>query len=122
MEETKINLEEIQTRVEEKAKELSAKYNVKVTPFFFVTKDKKEVIEGYLREPGRLDKMRAIDLYEQSRTQAGALLLITSLLKGEGESDPRIMDEKPSNDSIYLGAIEVAIDQVEMLNNLIKKK
>lgn len=109
--------EELNETIENTAKELTKKYGVTVTPFAFIKGE--EVIVGYLKEPSRLDKMRAIDMYEQSRTQAGDIILRTSLCV---ESDPRILDEKPENDPIYLGAIEWATRSVTLYNEQLKKK
>jgi len=101
-----------------KAKELSVKHGVHVTPFAFIFGE--EHIVGYLKEPGRLIKMQAIDLREQSRTQAGGLILQSCLI--QEESDKRILDERPENDGIYLGAIDFAINSVTIYQELLKKK
>lgn len=106
------------SEIESKSKELSARFGVEVTPFMFQNGEDK--IIGYLKDPARLDKMRAIDIYEVSRTQAGDLLLRTSLI--QEESDKRILEEKPENDPIYLGAIEFAVKTVQLYNEQLKKK
>lgn len=113
-----MELSQAQEQSELKAKELSEKLKVKVYPFLF--KFGEEFIFGYLKEPIRTDKMRAIDTYEISRTQAGDIILRTSLI--EEESDPRILEEKPEYDPIYLGAISFSIKVVEMCSELLKKK
>lgn len=104
--------------ISNKAVELSNELKCKVTPFAFIHEG--ENVIGYLREPDRLTKMRAIDLCEQSRTQAGALILISCLI--QEHSDRRILEERPENDKIYLGAIDFAVNQVTYYNELLKKK
>jgi hypothetical protein len=111
-------LEKAKAEAEAKALELSKTYGKEITPFVFIIKD--EAIIGYMQEPDRLSKMRAIDMYEQSRTQAGDIILKTGLL--QNESDKRILDEKPENDSIYLGAIEFATKFVLIASEQLKKK
>ncbi len=108
----------IDSEITAKAAELSEKFKCNVKPFAFIHNE--ENVIGYLKEPDRLTKMRAIDMCEQSRTQAGALILVTCLI--QEESDKRILEEKPENDKIYLGAIDFAVGQVTMYNELLKKK
>ena len=90
------------------AKELSEKHKSHVIPFAFIVNG--ENVIGYLKEPGRLIKMQAIDMRETSRTQAGDLILRSCLI--QEESDKRILEERPENDAIYLGAIDFAINTV----------
>ncbi len=121
LEEYKKELESINSQIAEKAKVLGDKIGRKVTPFVFVNpEDLKDFIIGFIKDPERLDKMRSFDLYEQSRSQAGDHLLRTSLI--QEESDKRILDERPENDPIYMGAINFAIDTVSMFSNQFKKK
>lgn len=117
----KIELEKVNAQAEEKAKELTARFGRKVTPFVFVNPDDlKDFVIGFIKDPERLDKMRAFDLYEQSRSQSGDHLLRTSLI--HEESDKRILDERPENDPIYMGAVNFAIDTVSLFANQFKKK
>lgn len=104
--------------IEKKAQELSLKHNCKVTPFAFIYKG--ENIVGYMKSPGRLVKMQAIDMREQSKTQAGDLILRSSLI--QEESDKRILEETDETDGIYLGAIDFAINSVTIYQELLKKK
>lgn len=113
-----MELEEAKKIALDKAAELKTRLGVEVYPFVFGHKD--GFVHGYIKEPGRLDKMQAIDLYEQSRTQAGNLILTTSLIREE--SDKRILDEKLENDPIYLGAIDFSIKLVLISSELLKKK
>jgi hypothetical protein len=103
---------------EEKAKHLSEVLNTRVTPFLFIHEN--EPVYGYLKEPARLDKMRAIDLYEISKTQAGDHIVRTSLIREE--SDHRILEEGYKNDEIYLGAIDFACKMVVWHSEQLKKK
>ncbi len=109
---------EVENSILEKAKDLSLREKCEVTAFSFIIG--KDTIVGFIKNPSRLDKMRAIDTYEHSRTQAGDLILRTSLL--QDVSDKRILDESPDNDPIYLGAIGFAIKMVQIANEQLKKK
>lgn len=104
--------------IEAKAVELSAKFKIEVTPFAFIVKD--DVVIGFMKDPARIDKMKAVDMYEMSRTQAGDMLLRTSMI--HEESDKRILEECPENDAIYLAAIDFAVKTVKMYNEQLKKK
>jgi hypothetical protein len=117
-EEFEIQKLEVERQADEKAKQLSIELGRPVYPFVFHNGN--GFLVGYLKEPARLDKMRAIDMYEQSRTQAGDLILRTSLITEH--SAVEILDEKPQNDSVYLGAIGFAIKRVEIAAELLKKK
>lgn len=117
-EEYEVKKKEIEDAADVKSAELTIKLGRKVYPFCFFNEDK--FIVGYIKEPARLDKMRSIDLYEQSRTQAGDLILRTSLV--HEESDKAILDEKEENDPIYLGAISFAVSLVQIAAEQLKKK
>ena len=117
-EEYEAKLKETTDMAEAKAAELSVKLKTKVYPFSFFTGEK--FVVGYLREPNRLDKMRAIDLYDISRTQAGDHILRTSLI--QEESDKEILEENAANDTIYLGAIGYAVNIVKISAEQLKKK
>lgn len=113
-----MDIEAKRAEIEQKAIEIGKRMGCKVTPFLFVKGE--EFIVGYIKDPSRVDKMKALDLNEHSPSQAGVHLLITSLIREE--SDPRILDETPENDPIYLGAIEAAKSTVSIYNDLVKKK
>jgi hypothetical protein len=117
-EEYEIKLREVSVEVDLKAAELTEKLKVKIHPFSFFSGDK--FVIGYMKEPNRLDKMRAIDLFDASRTQAGDYLLRTSLIHEESDKD--ILDENPKNDTIYLGAISFAIQILQISTEQLKKK
>lgn len=121
IEQYKIDIESVNAQASEKADELTSRLGVKVTPFVFVNPDNlKDFIVGYIKDPSRLDKMRSFDMYDQSRSQAGDILLRTSLI--HEESDKRILEERPENDAIYLGAINFAVNMVSLFANQFKKK
>lgn len=101
-----------------RAKELTEKLGSEVTPFAFYAGE--EVIIGYMKEPGRLAKMQAIDMYEQSKTTAGDIILRSGLI--QEESDKRILEESAANDKIYLGAINFATKYVVWYGEILKKK
>ena len=111
-------LDKAKIEAEKTAVELTAKYGKEITPFVFIIKA--EPVIGYMQEPDRLSKMRAIDMYEQSKTQAGDIILRTGLL--QAESDKRILDESPENDTVYLGAIDFATKFVKIAMEQLKKK
>lgn len=117
----KKELEIVNAQAESKAKELTARIGREVNPFVFVNPDNlKDFIIGFIKDPERIDKMRAMDLYEHSKSQAGEHLLRTSLI--QEESDKRILDERPENDPIYMGALTFANDSVSLFANQFKKK
>jgi hypothetical protein len=96
------------------SKELGREVHVCV----FETEEKEEII-GYLKEPDRLVKMRALDMSLQSWTSAANILLETSLIKEY--SDPRILDENPDNDKIYFGFLMKANELVKFYSEKQKK-
>jgi len=84
----------------------------------FETEEKEEIV-GYLKEPDRLVKMRALDMSLQSWTSAANILLETSLIKEY--SDSRILDENPDNDKIYFGFLMKANELVKFYSEKQKK-
>ena len=84
----------------------------------FETEDKEEIV-GFLKEPDRLVKMRALDMSLQSWTSAANILLETSLVREY--SDPRILDENPDNDKIYFGFLMKANELVKFYSEKQKK-
>lgn len=111
-------LEGLKTEIDTKKLELEQKNKCEIKVFAFATKD--DCVIGYLKDPDRLTKMRAIDMYEQSRTQAGDIILRSGLI--QEESDSRILEEKKENDPFYLGAIDFAVKSVGMYLDVLKKK
>ena len=110
-----ITTEEINTR----ADELSKVHNVKVTPIVFFDEDTNEKIVGYLKEPTRLQKQRALDKTLISQSSAGEDLLMACLIKEE--SNPRIYSESSNDDAIVMGACQAALATVKLKQNIAKK-
>jgi len=114
-------LEAARKEIKVKADQLTLKFGRTVTPFLFVNpKDHNDFIIGFIKDPERLDKMRSFDMYESSRSQAGDIILRTSLI--QEESDARILTENVENDAIYMGAIDFAIKLVALALDHFKKK
>jgi len=107
-------------KAELKATELKASLGKEVHLIFFDT-DEHGIVIGYLTEPDRITKMRALDLVTMSRfTEASDIVLRTSLIAEE--SDKRILSEDSKYDKIYLGAIMAAQQLVQFYTDPIKKK
>lgn len=105
--------------LELKAKELSEKHGCVVHPLLFDDGNGGHV-SGFIKEPSRIVKMRALDKSFQSPITAASELLDVCLIKEE--SDARIYSESPENDHIYIGAAMAAMDMVKMSVNQFKKK
>lgn len=103
-----------------KAQELSEKHGVKVHPIVFVDEANDEQIVGYLKEPARIVKQRAMDKVMLSSSSAGEEILTICLITEE--SNPRILSEAPENDKVYLGACQAALSLVQVMQNTLKKK
>lgn len=113
-------LEDAQSKAEEKAKELSIKYQTKVNPIVFkVDAESDDIVIGYLKEPQRFVKLRMMDKGMTSPITAASEVMETCLIKEE--SDPRIMSEAQENDVFYIGATKVVYDLVQVAINLVKK-
>lgn len=104
--------------IEQKAKELSVKYGVKVHPLLFKVRDESEVI-GFIKEPPRFVKMRVMDKGLTQPITAASEIVDAYLIKEE--SDSRIYDEKPENDVYYIGAVKEAYGMIELAVNQLKK-
>ena len=105
-------MEEIQA----KADELSKKLGVNVLPIVFVDEDTNEQIVGYIKEPTRIVKLRAMDKAMTSPMTASAELLESVLIRDQ--SDTRI----DTVDKYYMGATVEAFKTVEISVNSFKKK
>jgi hypothetical protein len=114
IEKVKLSKEEIE------AKRLALEVNLKseVHAFELLTKDGDQVL-GFMKEPDRIVKMRAIDISMQSFMQAGEILLKSSLIVDE--SDSRILSENPIHDKIYIGAVMKAQELVSYYVDQLKK-
>ena len=105
--------------VAQRAADLSRQFNCDVHPLVFSgTAD--TMIVGYIKEPPRIVKMRALDKSLTSPSTAGAEVLEACLIREA--SDPRILSEAPENDVYYIGACLEAVSFVRRSVNLFKKK
>lgn len=106
-------------QLQAKADELGQKHSCKVHYMLFLDENGGQII-GYMKEPGRSDKMRAWDKMMLSNSTAGAELLQICILPEETNS--RIYTDAPENDYLYLGAIKFATDLIKVAINQAKKK
>lgn len=102
-----------------KAEELTKVHGCKVHPLVFVDEDNKPVI-GYLKEPPRFVKLRALDKVYTNPMSAASDLLDAYLIKEE--SDNRIYSESSDNDKYYFGAVNEANNLIKLTINQFKKK
>ena len=102
--------------IEKKATELSAKLGCNVLPIVFVDEETNEQIVGYIKEPSRMVKLRAMDKAMTSPMTSASEMFEAIFLREE--SDPRIEKE----DKYYLGATMEAFKTVELAVNSFKKK
>ncbi len=106
-----LTLKEVDNRIAEKnievlakAEELTTKLGIKVHPItFIVDSQASDFVIGYIKEPSRLVKMRAMDKVSLGQSSFAYLELLESCIIKD-ESDPRILSEKPENDTYNLGA------------------
>lgn len=113
------NIDEAQAIADDVAKGLTEKYQTEVTAKVVSTGS--DYVAGYFIAPNRLMKMQALDMAATSSlTMANDNLLRVCLLADD--SDPRILDESPVNDPIYLAFNMFASTLVEMYNINVQKK
>jgi len=105
-----------------KAAELSTKLGVKVHPItFIVDAQASDFVIGYIKEPGRLVKMRAMDKVTMGQSSfAYQELLEACILKDV--SDERILSEKSENDKYNLGAANFCGSLLIIASDLTEKK
>ena len=118
-EEKKSKLELRKKEIEDKRLELKTIHGVEVHAIFFNTKEDGEVV-GYLKEPDRISKMRALDMFTMGQFALSASTLLETCLIKE-ESDTRILSELPEHDSIYLGFLMEAQALVKYYSSQTKK-
>lgn len=108
----------------EKATELTEKLGVKVHPMvFYTTAGSDDLVIGFVKEPNRLVKARAMDKVQLGQfSDAYADLLTICLVKED--SDHRITSESSENDKYYFGAtkfcggmLKLSLDQAEEKKN-----
>jgi hypothetical protein len=103
-----------------KADELSQREGCKVHPLVFMAEDDEQII-GFVREPMRIVKQRALDAaIQKGATVAAGELLDAILIKDA--SDSRIYSEAPENDKYYLGASMGCMDLIKISQQQFKKK
>lgn len=106
--------------IRSKADELSTREGCKVHPLVFMADENDQVV-GYVKEPIRIVKQRALDsAIQKGATVAAGELLDAILIKDA--SDPRIYSELPENDKFYLGASMACMELIKISNELFKKK
>jgi hypothetical protein len=113
-------MQEIQEQLEQKAEELSAKYNTVVHPILFVDPETNENVIGYLKEPPRHVKLKVIDKGMSNPFSAASDVVDAYIIKEE--SDERLYSENPKYDKYYLGACGVAQSIIQTSINQFKKK
>ena len=117
MEKNKETVLEINSHEATRAR-LSKELGKEVYVYTFETEEKEEIV-GFMKDPDRLVKMRALDMSLQSWTSAANILLETCLIKEY--SDIRILDESPANDKIYFGFLMKANELVKFYSEKQKK-
>lgn len=109
-------------QIEAKAKQLSEQLGVKVTPMEFYTDEAKtDQIVGFLKDPPRLAKIRALDSATITGAYSSGEQLLEVCLIPEA-SDPRISSQLPEYDAVYIGACYAASELVQLLRDQFKKK
>lgn len=111
--------------ISDRVAELSAQYKCKIHPVIFGLDDGKqsdERIVGYLKEPPRTAKVRAMDKAMNGVITAAEELVEVCLLKEE--SDWRMSSEAPEWDYVHMGLCLAANNLVKSAQNLgeLKKK
>jgi hypothetical protein len=110
-------MDEIQ--VKEKAEKLSQLHGCNVTPLVF--KDGEDSIIGFVKEPPRIVKQRALDAVMQKGAVTAAGELMEAMLIKE-ESDQRLYVDRPEYDKFYLGASMACMELVKVSQEQFKKK
>jgi hypothetical protein len=114
-------LEEAKATAAAKAKELSEQMNIRVHPLVFITDSKPaEVVVGYIKEPSRAVKIAVMDKSLVGMYSAASEALEGVLLKEH--SDPRMLSERPEDDSVYLGAVLELYNLIKVSMNMADKK
>jgi hypothetical protein len=102
-----------------KAGELSQREGCRVHPLCFKT-DGEEIV-GFIREPQRIVKQRALDAAIQKGTTVAAGELLEALIIRD-ESDPRIFSDESQYDEFYFGASMACFELINISQNAFKKK
>jgi hypothetical protein len=117
-----MTLEEKKTEINAKADALTQALNTKVHAFVFKgDKSEDDFVVGYIKEPPRLVKQRAMDKTLMGQGfSVGAEIIQACILKEE--TDPRILSELSENDRYALGAENFATELVSVSLDQLKKK
>lgn len=108
--------------VKAKAEQLSAKLGIKVHPFTaIIDSQASDFVIGYVKEPGRLVKMRAMDKVNMGQASFAYQELLEACLIKE-ESDERITSERSENDKYNLGCAEFCGKMLIIATDLTEKK
>jgi hypothetical protein len=103
-----------------KADELTAREGCKVHPLVFLD-DNGDNIVGFVKEPIRIVKQRALDAaIQKGATVAAGELLEAILIKGD--SDYRFYSEASEHDKYFLGASMACMDLIKISQDQFKKK
>ena len=105
-------------QIEKIKSDLSKEHNKEVYVHVFETEDGEQII-GFLKDPDRLVKMRALDMSLQSWTNSADILLRSCLI--ESVSSPRILKEEAENDKIYFSFLLKANELVKFYSEQQKK-
>ena len=107
---------------EAKCLELAKKYNVlKVYPYVGIDPNTDERVVGYLKEPGYVQKLYAMDkIASIGPFMAGEELRDALTLKEE--SDERTYSEMPIYDEFKIGMATECITLIKAIQNSFKKK
>lgn len=106
--------------ISKKADELTQREGCKVHPLVFMDGNEEQIV-GFVKEPLRIVKQRALDsAIQKGATVAAGELLEAILLKDV--SDSRIYSEKPEHDAHYLGASMACMDLIRISQDTFKKK
>lgn len=106
----------MQEEIQKKADEIGKRLNCKVLPIVFKDEESGEDIIGFMREPSRAMKLRAMDKSMTSPVTAASELFDALFIVEE--SNPQFM----SNDDYYIGGAMAAFQTVQYSVNQFKKK
>ena len=109
--------------IQAKADELSIREQCKVHPLVFKdlnNTDPNAMVIGYVKEPNRMTKLRYMDKSLMGASSAGAEIIESHILKDV--SDARIYEERPENDTYFLGAVNALNSIITLAVEQFKKK
>lgn len=116
MEQVKLTIEQIET----KAKELSEKFNNKVTPIVFTTEDGEQIV-GYCQDPEYDIMMYTTDAYIAKEMSKAAEATFKNCLIVE-DSNPRIISDKRMDARVKASFVNACLKIVSSYVDEYKKK